>query len=70
MLKSLLNKWDWLMGTGNIWLRTGTVVGSCEDIDDTSGSIKCWKIKSTEASNTCHAVILCSNKETPLPEQN
>jgi hypothetical protein len=30
--------------TGLIWLRIGTVEGSCEHGNEPSGSIKCWKV--------------------------
>jgi hypothetical protein len=33
-----------MFGTGLIWLRTGTVKGSCEHGNEPSGSIKCWEV--------------------------
>jgi hypothetical protein len=33
-----------MVWTGSIWLRIGTMEGSCEDGDETLGSIKCWEV--------------------------
>jgi hypothetical protein len=34
--------WDGMVWIGLIWLRTGTLEGSCEHGNETAGSIKCW----------------------------
>jgi hypothetical protein len=36
-----------MVWTGSIWLRIGTMEGSCEYGDALSGSLKCWKFLSS-----------------------
>ena len=41
ILRWIFRKWDVGVWTGLSWLRTGTVVGTCECGNEPSGSIKC-----------------------------
>jgi hypothetical protein len=40
-IKTYLREIGW---TGLIWLRIGTSGGSCEQVNELSGSIKCWEV--------------------------
>jgi hypothetical protein len=43
-IKMDLTKIGWVVWTGSIWLRIGTVEGSCEHGNEPSGSIKRWEV--------------------------
>jgi hypothetical protein len=36
--------WNGVIWIGLVWLRIGTVEGSCEHGNEPSGSIKCWEV--------------------------
>jgi hypothetical protein len=44
ILKSILERWRGMVWTGFIWLRIGTVEGTCEHGNEPWRSIKCWDI--------------------------
>jgi hypothetical protein len=39
-----LREVGWVLWTGLIWLKIGTVEGPCEHGNKPSGTIKCWEI--------------------------
>jgi hypothetical protein len=43
-IKIDLREIDWDGMAGSIWLRMGTVEGSCEHGNEPSGSKKCWEV--------------------------
>jgi len=42
-LQWILKKWDGSVWTGLIWLRIWQVVSFCDNINESSGSIKWWR---------------------------
>jgi hypothetical protein len=44
ILRWIFRKWDVGVWNGSSWLRIGTMAGTCECGDETSGSIKCREI--------------------------
>jgi hypothetical protein len=42
-IKMDLREIGWLVQTGSIWLRIGNSRGSCEHVNELSGSINCWE---------------------------
>jgi hypothetical protein len=39
-----LEKYDWMVWPGFVWIRMGTSGGPCDHGNEPSGSIKCWKL--------------------------